>query len=109
MTLNDKRTSPRFKGAAGSHIVYLEGAGTIRDFSLNGMFVMDPEPLPEGSKINFRLRAGTVDIQLQGIVIRSEPHLGMAIQFTDLTRESIRRLKIYISELGSPAGVPKKP
>ena len=54
----------------------------------------------QGTKISFALRPGTVDISLQGIVTRSEPEQGMVIQFTELTRESIRRLKIYILNWG---------
>ncbi len=108
MAENERRGSQRFKPKSGSHIVYLEGFGQVKDLSLNGMFIVDPEPLPEGTKVSFALRQGTLDIPLQGIVTRSEPERGMVIQFTDLTRESIRRLRIHISELGSATGEPKK-
>lgn len=109
MAENERRASRRFKPKSGSHIVYLEGFGEVKDLSLNGMFVVDPDPLPEGTKVSFAIRQGTIDIALQGIVTRSEPERGMVIQFTELTRESIRRLKIYISELGPATGEPKKP
>ncbi len=99
MGQDERRTSPRFKAKQGSHIVFVEGFATIRDLSLNGVFVIDPEPLDAGTKIKFSLRLGTNDIQLQGVVIRCEPAKGMAIQFTDITREALRRIKIYVSEL----------
>ena len=108
MTENEKGASTRFKAKSGSHIVYLEGSGAIKDLSLNGMFVFDPDPLSEGSKVNFVLRQGTDDIQLQGIVTRSDPGQGMVIQFAELTRESIRRLKIYLATINLAPDQSKK-
>jgi hypothetical protein len=108
VTENEKRASLRFKPKSGSHIVYPEGSGAIKDLSLNGMYVLDPDPLPDGTKISFSLRQGADDIQLQGIVTRSEPGQGMVIQFTELTRESIRRLKLHMAQLGPAPGEPKK-
>jgi hypothetical protein len=106
---NERRASIRFQAKSGSHIVYPEGSGGIRDLSLNGMFVVDPDPLPEGSEVSFALRLGTNDIQLHGIVTRSEPKRGMVIQFTELSHESMRRLRIYIAGLSPAPGEPKKP
>jgi PilZ domain-containing protein len=104
----ERRASIRFKPKSGSYIAYPEGTGAVKDLSLNGMFVLDPEPLPNGTKISFSLRHGTDEIRLQGIVTRSEPGQGMVIQFTELTREAIRRLKIYMAQLGPATGEPKK-
>jgi hypothetical protein len=108
VTENEKRGSIRFKPKSGSHIVYPEGSGGIRDLSLSGMYVVDPDPLPEGSGVSFALRLGINDIQLHGIVTRSEPGKGMVIQFTDLSRESTRRLRIYIAGLIPAPGAAKK-
>ena len=109
MAENEKRAWIRFKPKSGSHIVYPEGFGEVRDLSLNGMFVLDRDPLPEGTKISFALRLGTDDIRLQGIVTRSEPGRGMVIQFTELTRESTRRLRLYMAQLGpAPGGLRKQ-
>ncbi len=57
------------------------------------MYVLDPEPLSEGSAIKFALRLGTFDIPIKGIVSRSVAGHGMVIQFTEMTREAKRRLK----------------
>jgi hypothetical protein len=105
---NEKRASIRFKPKSGSHIVYPEGSGGIRDLSLSGMYVVDPDPLPEGSEVSFALRLGTNDIQLHGTVTRSEPGKGMVIHFTELSRESTRRLRIYIAGLSPAPGGPKE-
>ena len=108
MTRIENRSTPRFKGKSGSHIFYLEGFGAIRDLSLKGMYVVDPEPLPDGTKIKFAFRSGSLDVPMEGVVTRSEPGKGMVILFTDLSREAIRRLKIHITELGPPLGEPKE-
>ena len=65
-------------------------------------------PCPKDRRVSFALRLGINDIQLHGIVTRSEPGKGMAIQFTDLSRESTRRLRIYIAGLLPAPGGPKK-
>jgi hypothetical protein len=52
MAPNDKRASPRFSAKSGSHVIYIEGSGAIADLSLNGVFVLDPDPLPVGTHIH---------------------------------------------------------
>ena len=108
MTQRDKRGSPRYKPKAGSHIVYIEASAEIKDLSLNGMYVLDEDPLPEGTKIKFALRLGTSDIPLEGIVTRCDSEHGMVIQFADLSLESTRRLRIHLAGLGPASEGPKK-
>ena len=93
----DKRASPRYKAKAGSYVTYVEGSGAIRDLSLDGVFILDPEPLPVGATIKFSLRLGTEDVPLQGIVRRSVDEEGMGIQFTDISREAKRRLRMHFA------------
>jgi len=71
--------------------------GAIRDLSLDGVFILDPEPLPVGATIKFSLRLGTEDVPLQGIVRRSVDEEGMGIQFTDISREAKRRLRMHFA------------
>jgi hypothetical protein len=65
-------------GAGGS------AQGTTRDLSLAGMFVRTDQPIPEGSTCTATLfidaRAGTMQVQVQGQVLRSGAG-GMAIGF----------------------------
>jgi hypothetical protein len=100
MAQDNKRSSPRFKPKAGTHILYVEGSAAIKDLSETGMYVLDPEPLPDGTKVKFTFRLGTIDIPMEGIVSRSVEGLGMVIHFTDMSREAKRRLRIHLSELG---------
>jgi hypothetical protein len=68
---------------------------------LEGIFVLDPDPLPAGSELTFTLRAGQTDIALEGIVRHSVVEVGMGIQFTNLSAVSKRRLIIYMASLVS--------
>ena len=71
---------------------------------MEGVFVLDPDPLPAGSEITFTLRAGHQDISLEGIVRHSAVDVGMGIQFTNLSAVSKRRLMIHIASLVSAPG-----
>src|SRR5258707_2271618 len=99
MSPQDRRATPRFQPKPGNHIAYGERSVGIRDLSLEGVFVCDLDPLPVGSEIIFTLRAGDQDISLEGVVRHSVDQEGMGIQFTKVSPESKRRLRIYIASL----------
>jgi len=99
MVDKDRRVSQRFQAKPGSHIIYVEGSGAIRELSAEGLFVLDSEPLPVGATIQFSLRLGTQAIALQGIVRRSVVEEGMGIQFTEMSREARRQLRLHIAAL----------
>jgi hypothetical protein len=95
----DRRATQRFLPKAGNRLTYGSTSGEIRDLSLEGVFVFDPDPLPVGSEVALTLRAGNQDIALEGIVRHSAEQQGMGIQFTNVSSVSKRRLIIYIASL----------
>lgn len=97
----ERRAALRYRPKPGTHIIYVEGFAAIKDLSLDGMFVVDPDPLPAGTAIQFALRLGTNDIPLQGTVARCEPDQGMFILFKGITAEAKRRLRIHLGSLSS--------
>jgi hypothetical protein len=99
MSAKDRRATQRFQPKQGNHITYAATSAVIRDLSLEGVFVFDLDPLPVGSEIIFTLRAGDQDISLEGIVRHSLDQEGMGIQFTKVSPESKRRLRIHIASL----------
>jgi hypothetical protein len=101
MPIKDRRATPRFQAKPENRITYGDRSAPIRDLSLEGVFVLDPDPLPAGSELSFTLRAGQTDISLEGIVRRSEVDVGMGIQFTNLSALSKRRLIIHMASLVS--------
>lgn len=101
----ERRATQRFQPKPGNHITYAGRSADIRDLSLEGVFVFDPDPFPVGSEMAFTLRAGQQDILLQGIVRQSLDQEGMGIQFTDVSSESKRRLRIHIAGLVLFSGI----
>jgi hypothetical protein len=101
MPPKDRRATPRFQAKPENHVIYGDRSAPIRDLSENGVFVLDPDPLPVGSELTFTLRAGHQDIALEGIVRHSLVDVGMGIQFTNLSAVSKRRLIIHIASLVS--------
>lgn len=99
MPIKDRRATPRFQGKAETLFLYGERSAPVRDLSLEGVFVLDPDPLPEGSELSFTLRAGHQDIALEGIVRHSMDGVGMGIQFAQVSAVSKRRLIIHIATL----------
>jgi hypothetical protein len=95
----ERRASQRFKAKPGSAVSYVEGAAAIRDLSMDGLFLLDSEPLPVGTTITFSLVLGSETGSFQGIVRRSVIGEGMGIQFTEATRELKRRLLSHVANI----------
>jgi hypothetical protein len=97
MTEKDKRASQRFNARPGDNVTYIEGAGAIRDLSMEGVFVLDAEPLPVGTSVQFSIRLGNETVMFHGIVQRCEEKQGMGIQFKEVSKEARRRLRLHIA------------
>jgi hypothetical protein len=78
---NERRSTPRFQAKQGSQIIYGASTAVVRDLSLEGVFVVDPDPLPVGSELAFTLHAAGTEITLDGIVRHVVDQEGMGIQF----------------------------
>ena len=96
---DDRRATPRFLAKQGNHIIYGAAPAAIRDLSLEGVYVIDPDPLPAGSELAFTLMAGETEITLDGIVRHVVDGEGMGIQFVNVSAVSKRRLRIHIASL----------
>jgi hypothetical protein len=103
---DDRRASPRFQPKPEHRAIYGETFAPIRDLSLDGLFVLDSDPLPVGSEVSFTIRAGYIDILLDGIVRRTLDGEGMGIQFKNVAAVSKRRLRIYLAGLVAAPGQP---
>jgi hypothetical protein len=99
MTPLDRRAVPRFQPKPGDEITYGVTSAVLGDLSLEGVFVLDPDPLPVGSEIMLTLRAGGQEISLEGIVRHCLDQEGMGIQFTKVPAVSQRRLRIHTASL----------
>jgi hypothetical protein len=107
-TQDDRRATPRFIAKEGNTIIYGATPAAIRDLSLEGVYVLDPDPLPVGSELAFTLMAGDTEITLDGVVRRVDEQEGMGIQFLNVSTISKRRLRIHIASLApAPSQVVK--
>lgn len=101
MLSTDRRAAPRFQPKPGDQIIYGVTSAVIGDLSLDGVFVLDPDPLPVGSEVMFTLRVGDQEVSLEGIVRHSVDQEGMGIQFTNVPPVAQRRLRIHTASLVS--------
>ena len=99
MSPNDRRFTQRFQPKPGNIAIYGVTSAVIRDLSLEGVFVFDPDPVPVGSEIIFTLRTGNQEILLEGSVRHCVDREGMGIQLMNVPAESKRRLRILIASL----------
>jgi hypothetical protein len=104
MPAKDRRSAPRFQAKPENRFIYGDTSSPIRDLSLEGVFVLDPDPLPAGSEIAFTILAGQQEISLEGIVRHSVVDVGMGIQFIRVSSVSKRRLIIHTASLISAPG-----
>ena len=104
MPQKDRRRTPRFQAKPGDRLTYGVTSADIRDLSVEGVFVFDPDPLPVGSELLFTLRAGDQDILLEGVVRHCVDQEGMGIEFTKVSAVSMRRLRIHIASLVAAPG-----
>jgi hypothetical protein len=89
---NNRRASQRFTAKPGKTVFFPEGAGAIRDASIDGVFIVDSRPLVVGTQITFTFFMGNETATFRGIVRRSVAKEGMGIQFQETPRELRRRL-----------------
>ena len=79
--------------------VSYEGAGIraetrISDINLSGVFIDALSPLPEGAavKLAFTLPGGQ-RIAIEGVVVQSQPRIGMGVAFTNLTPDEAKLIQ----------------
>jgi len=93
---SDRRQSKR---AALLTEVQYEGAGIraetrLSDISLSGVFIDALSPLPEGVALRmvFTLPGGQ-RVAADGVVVHSQPRIGMGVRFTNLTQEDAKLIQ----------------
>jgi hypothetical protein len=93
---NDRRQSTR--GTLYTEVQY-EGAGIraetrISDINLSGVFIDALSPLPVGAVLNlsFTLPGGQ-RVATDGVVVHSQPRIGMGVAFTSLKPEDAKLIQ----------------
>jgi hypothetical protein len=75
---------------------------TIRDISSEGAYIYDKRPLGIGRIVEFYIQLPESPVNVRGIVRRSEPETGMAVEFIEMSNVGRRQLVQWLSALGKP-------
>ncbi|MGH9830497.1 MAG: PilZ domain-containing protein [Blastocatellia bacterium] len=72
----------------------------ISDIGLYGVFIDTMCPMPIGSSVTFAfdLPATHYRVHTSGIVVQSQPSIGMGVQFTALQPEDEQRIREFICQ-----------
>jgi FixJ family two-component response regulator len=76
----------------------------LTDLSLGGCYVETNAPFPEGALIDLGLRAGEMEIHIDGVVRVMHPALGMGVEFPSRTAEQREKVTSFIEFLSSRPG-----
>lgn len=75
-------------------------AARISDLSTTGAFLDSMNPLPPGTKLALRFKAGPREVQVSGEVVHMMPQFGMGVRFLDLSGEDRAAIEALIREQG---------
>ena len=107
MSAKDKRNESRFRVARESYVSYPGGAGRIGDLSMGGVFVHDPDPLPEGTTFDFDLHLGSEVVRIHGVVRHTSRRTGMGVEFQAVSPASKGLLRTCLHAVArGPAEAP---
>lgn len=99
-----RRVQPRVRPAQVTPVEFPSTCSEIRDISPTGAFIADERPFPLGRKLQLRFRLdGTGPyVNVQAVVRRVDPQIGMAVEFTELSEETYRVLCEYAAQNERP-------
>ncbi len=94
---SERRVRNRVRPPSIMQVDFPEVRSQIRDLSPTGAFIADERPFPVGRKLamRFRLDGRGPMIEVQAVVRRVDPQIGMAVEFTELSEEAAALLAIY--------------
>jgi hypothetical protein len=72
----------------------------IADISSQGCYVETVNPLPLGSEVRLRIRHGGETFEAEGVVVNSQPYMGMGVVFAKVAPEHHDLLKKWLVEPG---------
>lgn len=101
MSGSERRATPRYRARPGTFAHYYHlGPGYVRDISLGGVYIEDHRSqFSEGTELDLELRLGDESISVRGVVQRSYPEEGFAVQFLEISSEAKERLERYFRTL----------
>ncbi|HEV2402028.1 MAG TPA: PilZ domain-containing protein [Candidatus Sulfotelmatobacter sp.] len=77
----------------------------LTDLSLGGCYLEISSPFPRSSRVTLSMRAGAVELRVQGIVRVMHPDKGMGVEFTQNTPEHRGALEKFLQVLTENRGL----
>ena len=104
---NNQRAFPRYMPNSPMVAMYTGLRSVVRDLSLGGAFIEDPEPLLEGRTFKIQMQSHSLPstIVVEAVVRRVERHEGMAVEFVALTMNANRGLQELLGNVAEPHDV----
>lgn len=102
---NEKRSCQRLTLPRGYWASYVGGSGAIRDVSIKGVRIADPEPLTVGTRFDLRLHLDGEVLSCCGVVRRAVAGRGMGVELVDMMaaeREGLRQCLFRLTQAGFP-------
>ncbi|HMD31821.1 MAG TPA: PilZ domain-containing protein [Candidatus Acidoferrales bacterium] len=94
---DERRHSPRASGVR-AEVECRMPAAHVRDISLDGVYLLLPDPPPSGVELKLQLSLSSGEnIMARGIVRRLELDRGAAVEFTELSPAARELLAQYLS------------
>lgn len=99
-----RRIQRRFRPATAIPVEFPGVRSEIRDLSPTGAFIADERPFPVGRKLDlrFRLDGAGPSVEVLAVVRRSDPQIGMAVEFTEMSEETYALLNDYAARHQRP-------
>jgi PilZ domain len=99
--MGERRQALRFPFEAKVEVEAGSGkrAGTLRNISAGGAFIVTDEPPPEDSQVRVFIEAGAERLALDANVLQCLPGLGMHLEFVDPAAEEGEKLGQLLAAL----------
>jgi hypothetical protein len=99
----ERRSSDRHSFTASAEVVDLSSGARFStrttDLGPGGCFVDTLVPLPVGAKVHVGVRKGKTQLDTNGVVVYSQPGLGMGIAFDSLSQSQREALEKWLGEI----------
>lgn len=99
-TMPNRRAHPRIMPFGKIAVHYPGLHPVVRDLSPTGAFIEDERPLPVGRQFDLHLGGEGIlpELRLKAIVRRTEPYMGMAVEFVAISQEAHRHLQEFLEK-----------
>jgi hypothetical protein len=102
----ERRLDPRVSNGV-VRVEYVLPSPQVRDLSVSGMYLVDPRPLQKGQSVDLLLRLEEGEaIAVRGMVRRTDPGRGMAVEFIQIGSADRRRIRDFIARSGAGQAAP---